>query len=99
LQQGGALAELYSYANPDDGDQPQDHAEVMATYEYLLACSKLFEYGFLNTNRKDKIRNVQDSVILNSINEGFAFFHDWSERLLAEGMKISFENKKLKVSP
>ncbi len=81
-QQPELLAELFSYANPDEGARPQDNAPVMATYNYLSALSKLFENGFLLSSRdgSSKITNM-DAQVLRNIQEGYEFFKDWWQAL------------------
>ena len=86
FQQDQVMCELQSYANPDQGPQPEDHAAVMSAHKYLKACSQIFEFGFLNTDRRAKIYDVNDSVILSNIQQGFSFFQNWCEQLIREGM-------------
>ena len=75
------LAELYSYANPDDGEPPADSDLVMITYKYLDACNKLFEGGLLNS--KAQIRDMASPIIQN-IRDGFQFYRDWNIQLARE---------------
>lgn len=71
------MAELYSYANPDDEQQPQDADSVMATYNYLSAVRLLFEEGFLCSKPgSSKIKDM-DSPILQKIQEGYQYFKNW----------------------
>ena len=78
LQQPAVLAELYSHANPDQGNQPRDTPTVMATYNYLSALQKLFEDGFLCSKRdgSSRIEDLQ-APILRNIQEGYPFFKSW----------------------
>jgi hypothetical protein len=74
FQQPGVLSELYSYAHPDNEPHPEDYEQVMATYEYISTCSKLFEMGFL---KKDcKIRNIDDDATqATKYRKWFQFLH------------------------
>jgi hypothetical protein len=91
FQQDSVLAELFSYANPDAHPRPRDESAVMATRQYLKACNKIFECGFLDTNPDHKINDVDDSSIIRSIDTGFTFFRDWIDRLRRECMYMSFQ--------
>ena len=77
LQQSAVLSELYSYARPDDGNIPEESAEVMATHEYLQACHRFFECGFLSHL---KIEDMNSESILN-IQQGFYYFKEWCDGL------------------
>jgi hypothetical protein len=81
------LAELFSYANPDEGPQPRDTQPVMATHSYLSAVQKIFEDGLLCSKRdgSSKIRDMQAPVLRNLL-EGFDFFKDWWIQLDEESM-------------
>ena len=71
------MAELFSYANPDEGPQPRDAAPVMPTYNYMSALQKMFEDRFLLSKRdgSSQIRDLQ-APLLRSIQEGYGFFKD-----------------------
>ena len=87
MQQPELLAELFSYANPDQGPRPRDAQPVMATYNYLSALAKLFEDGFLQSKQDDtsKIKDMQ-APVLRGIQEGFDFFRTWWQELDDESM-------------
>ena len=72
-QQHPVLHELRTYANPDNGPDPPDASNVMATYRYLKACNLIFENGFLSR----KFISSSHDEPLQSISEGMEFFRDW----------------------
>ncbi|XP_074647588.1 uncharacterized protein LOC141903374 [Tubulanus polymorphus] len=86
MQQPQVLAELYSYANPDNSPIPLESEHVMATRSYLVACSQLFEEGLLKSRkpndmtRNSQIHDMESPIILN-ISEGYKYFRDWCEYL------------------
>jgi len=80
FQQPELLAELFSTANPDKGPKPKNHTAIMAAHSYLNACADIFENGLLNSNKSEKVDNM-DCAILRSINKGLDFFVEWSQQL------------------
>lgn len=76
------LGELYWYIHQDP--PPDDAVSNSETLDYLAACHKLFENGFLS---HDKVCNNDSSVIRN-INEGFEYFSSWLSSLLDDGTYI-----------
>ena len=75
------MSELYHYINEHQHDE--DHAdETRKTLEYLEACNKIFENGFLS---HDMIETM-DSKVLKSIDEGYSFFTKWMNWILEKGM-------------
>ena len=80
LQQEQVLGELQWYIQqhpkPDDADTT---SEVL---KYLEACNLLFEQGFLSHSR---IRSL-DSQVLKNIDQGFSYFAEWLNSILAKGM-------------
>ena len=79
LQQEQVLGELFWYSNLDP--PPLDSSAANETWEYLQACHKLFEIGFLS---HDKVVNM-DSPMLNNINDGYKYFTSWLSTLLEQG--------------
>ncbi len=74
MQQTAVLKELKVYLSTN----PADSEQVEQTYEYLNACHKLFESGFL-----EKVASItaMDSPTLQNIRDGYKFFVDWFEAL------------------
>ena len=72
------LAELGEYLD----SKPADAQSVYQTLEYLKHLRQLFEEGFLT---HDKIYGP-NSPILMGMEQGYKFFCDWLESLLAHGM-------------
>ena len=64
LQEDNVLTELYEHAFPEDEQgQPEDWETTNLTRNYLLACNKLFEHGFLShkiiiNEDKEVIQNI-----------------------------------------
>ncbi|XP_014672683.1 PREDICTED: uncharacterized protein LOC106813138 [Priapulus caudatus] len=78
MQQEHVLAELQSYAEPDESaDTPVDSKHVMATHSYLTACNLIFERGFLS---HDKVTNA-DQHVLENIIAGYDYFETWLQEL------------------
>jgi len=73
------LGDLYWYIHQDP--PPTDAAMTQETLDYLQACSRIFESGFLS---HQKI-TAEDSPVLKSINEGYQYFTSWLSTLLTEG--------------
>ena len=67
-QQEQILSELYSYVHQEQ--PPVDAAATKETLQYLEACNKLFENGFLS---HEKIVSVD------------SYFTSWLSTLLSEG--------------
>ncbi|XP_065894808.1 uncharacterized protein [Dysidea avara] len=82
MQQEQVLGELYWYANQEP--TPPDAGVASETLEYLEACSRLFEKGFLS---HDCVRDMNSDVIKN-INEGFSYFTDWLDAILQQDPKF-----------
>ncbi len=74
MQQTAVLKELKLYLSTN----PADSEEVQQSYDYLNACHKLFEVGFLA--KGDTVTSM-DSPILKNIQEGYNFFVNWFEAL------------------
>ena len=81
IQQTAVLRELQSYLDTDECHNRNDNQSVTQCLQYLQACNKLFENGFLS---HELIRDMQSPVLLN-IQEGFSFFSNWFESLEADG--------------
>ena len=65
------------YMNPQYAARPYDYPSVHQTHQYLTACNKLFENGFLS-----HFKITEDNrTVLNSIQDGYSFFVDWYEAL------------------
>ena len=58
---------------------------TLKTLQYLEACSKIFEKGFLS---HDMIKDI-DSRVLKSIEEGYSFFTRWIDWILKQGMSCN----------
>ncbi len=71
------LAELFEHGSSTDGGKAEE--SVMLVHQYLSACNKLFERGFLSN---DKVTE-ENLEILNNIHEGFKYFENWWEALSA----------------
>ncbi|XP_065914376.1 uncharacterized protein [Dysidea avara] len=78
MQQEQVLGELFWYTNQDP--LPADSDTTNETWEYLQACHKLFESGFLS---HDKVDNM-DSPVLQNIDDGYKYFTSWLSTLLEE---------------
>ena len=63
---------------------PDDAANVKLTLEYLEACNKIFEKGFLSHK---KICDL-NSEVLQSISTGFSYFVRWHKVLSSGGMYV-----------
>ena len=61
----------------DEEDRPEDWVSTAYTRDYLIACSNLFERGFLSHSQ---IGNNQHDV-LNNIRAGMQYFIDWYSNL------------------
>jgi len=79
FQQEQVLSELYQHTHLEP--PPADKASTSETLEYLQACNRLFEAGFLS---HDKITSL-DSPVLQSIDKGYEYFTSWLSTLLTEG--------------
>ena len=80
LQQDNVLSELYEHANPEgEKAQTEGSESVMLVHQYLSACNKLFERGFLSNNKLSQ----DDMDILFNIKAGFQYFKSWWESLSA----------------
>lgn len=74
-----STVELYSYVNKTPA--PADEKSAALTLQYLEACNKLFENGFLS---HEKLFNM-DNDILKSISKGYNFFTTWFTELMEKG--------------
>ena len=61
--------------------KPKDVENVRQCMQYLEACNKLFENGFLTHRRIFDL----DSCVLKNIYEGFTFFSKWHDELTGKG--------------
>ena len=75
FQQELVLSELYQYTT--QVPEPEDVNSVKLTLQYLEACNRLFEKGFLC---HQKISDI-DSPVLDSISMGFSYFLKWHKAL------------------
>ena len=73
---------MFWYTNQDP--PPADSDTTNETWEYLQACHKLFESGFLS---HDKVDNM-DSPVLQNIDDGYKYFTSWLSTLLEEGKQL-----------
>ncbi len=75
------MAELEEYAARKP--PPSDANSVKATHKYLSACHLIFERGILNPDISVK---KPDGLIIRRMNEGYSFFTNWLDGLLAQGI-------------
>ena len=80
LQQEQVLGELQWYIHQHP--KPDDADTTLEVLKYLEACNLLFEQGFLSHSR---IRSL-DSEVLKNIDQGFSYFAEWLNSILAKGM-------------
>lgn len=80
MQQEHVLTELHHHIHQQP--PPSDAVATKCALLYLEACNKIFENGFLS---HDKILNM-DSRILKNIDEGYTFFQNWLDSIVAKGM-------------
>ena len=73
------LGELYWYVHQNP--PPVDADTTKETWQYLQACHKLFEIGFLSHNKINSL----DSPTLKNIDDGYKYFTSWLSTLLQEG--------------
>ena len=73
------LSELYRYTNENPSEA--DVQSTKKTLQYLEACNKLFEEGFLSHR---KITDI-NSDVLKSISQGYEFFTSWINQLIENG--------------
>lgn len=59
--------------------RPSEEEEHKAVYDYLKACSLLFEEGTLSHDLID----VKHTEVLKNMDKGFAFFEKWRDSLIA----------------
>ena len=69
------LSELHQYTT--QVSEPEDVNSVKLTLQYLEACNRIFEKGFLC---HEKICDT-DSPVLHSISTGFSYFLKWHKKL------------------
>jgi len=79
VQQEQVLSELYWYVHQDP--PAVDASTTSETLEYLQACHKLFETGFLS---HEKVTSLE-SPVLKNIDKGYEYFKSWLSTLLDEG--------------
>ena len=82
VQQEQVLTELFHYVN--QCPKPDDATSVQSTLNYLEACSKLFENGFLSAVR---VRESHQEVLIN-IQAGYHFFSEWLNSLLKGLLRV-----------
>ena len=82
VQQEQVLTELFHYVN--QCPKPDDATSVQSTLNYLEACSKLFENGFLSAVR---VRESHQEVLIN-IQAGYRFFSEWLNSLLKGLLRV-----------
>lgn len=82
LKQNTVIAELSEYVD----NNPADAENVKKAIEYLDACRQLFERGILS---HEKVTTNQ-SVVLQNMADGFAFFVGWADYAWEKGKIISF---------
>ena len=79
MQQEQVLSELHAHIHQDP--PPSDKVHVEATLNYLEACNRMFERGFLS---HDRIMSM-DSEIIQNITQGFTFFSVWIDGIIKKG--------------
>lgn len=77
MQPTAVIRELDAYLHPEDGTIRHNHDSVLQCLQYLKACNKLFEEGFLS---HELITNIE-SYALQNIREGYSFFPEWFNNL------------------
>lgn len=80
LQQELVLSEFHQYTTQIP--QPEDANSVKLTLQYLEACNRIFEKGFLS---HEKFCDI-DSPVMLSISTGFLYFLKWHKALSDKGI-------------
>lgn len=79
VQQEQVITELYSHTKSNP--QPLDVDSTRCTLQYLEACNRIFERGFLSHERVLSV----DSKVIESISVGFKFFCEWLDKTIETG--------------
>ena len=85
MQQPHVLAEMKEHLSTNDND-----SHLCNTIQYLEACNKLFENGFLSHHKI----TLRDRSVIESLDEGFWFFIGWCDDAILNNVVIERNDQK-----